>query len=262
MPPRTPLRTAVRWMFTLAALLFLAAFLFSLGRCPSGDSPGLNYQVGLWRGVVWVAWRPVGYDAHADPYRGTPGWSMAGYGGDYPVQWWFSNNTQKSYTGFSTPHWVPALLAGIVAWVCWRRERRLLATRWQSFTHRLAPRAPIRLGVVRIVVFCLLHFGVSIAVLATLDILVHFYAVQHPSIFEERHNEPGWYIFISQFFSPLLLIGTPVWGAFWAWLWVAWMNALRECERPNTCTSCGYDLTGNISGRCPECGATRSPAPS
>ena len=26
--------------------------------------------------------------------------------------------------------------------------------------------------------------------------------------------------------------------------------------RPGHCRSCGYDLTGNTSGRCPECGAT------
>jgi len=30
----------------------------------------------------------------------------------------------------------------------------------------------------------------------------------------------------------------------------------RRRHRPGHCQHCGYDLTGNVSGRCPECGAT------
>ncbi len=32
-----------------------------------------------------------------------------------------------------------------------------------------------------------------------------------------------------------------------AWRW-------KRRTPPGTCRSCGYDLTGNVSGRCPECG--------
>ncbi|MGD8450719.1 MAG: hypothetical protein PVJ57_02775 [Phycisphaerae bacterium] len=28
----------------------------------------------------------------------------------------------------------------------------------------------------------------------------------------------------------------------------------RQERRPHHCLKCGYDLTGNVSGRCPECG--------
>jgi len=30
--------------------------------------------------------------------------------------------------------------------------------------------------------------------------------------------------------------------------------ALSECYGPEPCSKCGYDLTGNVSGVCPECG--------
>jgi hypothetical protein len=45
---------------------------------------------------------------------------------------------------------------------------------------------------------------------------------------------------------PLLACATPA-GLLW----------LRDSRRiaPGCCTRCGYDLTGNLSGRCPECGA-------
>jgi hypothetical protein len=38
---------------------------------------------------------------------------------------------------------------------------------------------------------------------------------------------------------------------FWFWRW----NIRRKRVRAGCCTRCGYDLTGNASGVCPECGA-------
>jgi hypothetical protein len=48
---------------------------------------------------------------------------------------------------------------------------------------------------------------------------------------------------------PLLLIVVPTALVFW-----------RDCRRipPHCCQSCGYNLTGNISGTCPECGRPNS----
>lgn len=37
-------------------------------------------------------------------------------------------------------------------------------------------------------------------------------------------------------------------------LWLCGRRAFRR--RRNLCVECGYDLTGNVSGRCPECGCS------
>ena len=51
-------------------------------------------------------------------------------------------------------------------------------------------------------------------------------------------NVPLWFLF--------LLIALPT-G------WLFWSDHKRK--KPGHCPSCGYSLTGNTSGTCPECGA-------
>ena len=37
--------------------------------------------------------------------------------------------------------------------------------------------------------------------------------------------------------------------------WLLWRVAIRQlCMEPGVCQNCTYDLTGNVSGVCPECG--------
>jgi hypothetical protein len=45
--------------------------------------------------------------------------------------------------------------------------------------------------------------------------------------------------------------------ALTSWGWLSWRLAVRLAPRrsaPGHCGSCAYDLTGNVSGTCPECG--------
>jgi hypothetical protein len=49
-----------------------------------------------------------------------------------------------------------------------------------------------------------------------------------------------------------LWIWPPIWGLLAALSWRRWV-VVRRRLRPG-CNACGYDLTGNTSGQCPECG--------
>jgi len=53
----------------------------------------------------------------------------------------------------------------------------------------------------------------------------------------------------------IILFGMVVAVPFFWRRWHDWK--LRQWRRQHgLCQSCGYDLTGNVSGVCPECGAT------
>ena len=55
----------------------------------------------------------------------------------------------------------------------------------------------------------------------------------------------------------LLLMLAPLWEAVILFcvpaMFALWWPARFQAE-PGHCRRCGYDLTGNLSGRCPECG--------
>jgi hypothetical protein len=59
----------------------------------------------------------------------------------------------------------------------------------------------------------------------------------------------GWLTF--PLWMPFVLTGVPT-----GWLW--WRDRRRV---PAGHCACGYDLTGNVSGRCPECGMGFQPVP-
>ena len=53
-----------------------------------------------------------------------------------------------------------------------------------------------------------------------------------------------------------IVVGLPVLVAsVGSWLVYGWVRWERVPDPENrSCRNCGYDLTGNVSGRCPECG--------
>lgn len=53
----------------------------------------------------------------------------------------------------------------------------------------------------------------------------------------------------------VLVFGAPLFGFLLAWLRVRFRNTLLARRPTGACLECGYNLTGNLSGRCPECGA-------
>lgn len=66
---------------------------------------------------------------------------------------------------------------------------------------------------------------------------------------------PGYSFFWMDIGFPLIGVALPLvfWGMTWLMLWAV-ARAWRLPTTPGKCPTCDYDLTGNTSGVCPECG--------
>jgi hypothetical protein len=56
--------------------------------------------------------------------------------------------------------------------------------------------------------------------------------------------------------APGVYLVVPLWipGAIGLLCWGGTILVIRRDNRNGTCRTCGYNLQGNVSGRCPECG--------
>ena len=88
--------------------------------------------------------------------------------------------------------------------------------------------------------------------------LLGFSYVSQPCFIDSKATPP-----VRSFIGFQLRVTTPFWSiliatlvlpAVYGWYW----NRLRRRKTRGLCISCGYNLTGNTSGVCPECG---TPAP-
>lgn len=235
-----------KWLFTLLlpALAFL--FLFSLTYCISWESPKVEYEFGVALGYVWFSnWDPD-YLATTS-YPPQPGWSrLSTIGGDPEIPWLPYFETTKMGSGFILPIWIPAVVVGAVAAALWWRQRRATAATLRAFALRLRPARPVRTRVWAVLFATVVVFALGIALAWLIESL--------PYVFSEKGSVAqvikSW---IHTWVVGTLFFGSPMLGFLIVWSWVRFRNRLLFASG-EVCRHCGYNLTGNVSGVCPECG--------
>jgi len=70
---------------------------------------------------------------------------------------------------------------------------------------------------------------------------------------------PNYSIFWGMFSNDMLFWGVLMVIASWIALWIARDSLAAAADDSTRCRACGYDLTGNVSGVCPECGTATEP---
>lgn len=235
---------AGRWLGLLAILTILAMFAYSSRRSiiwiNSSDSMSISLKLGTINLVV-LRHVPV------PPTRKlmSPGWHCALIGGDPPIVWW-PRTFDSEYGGETVvPLWI--LLSTVTpptAWL-WYRDRRRIRDHLGKIARRVAPTKKVRLSWRMYAFFLLLHV-VALYVAENIVVAIG----NHLDLWTIR----GYFAKCTDAMSAMMFQGSPLLAFVWATLYVAVRNRLRKRFYPLTCHTCGYTLTGNVSGRCPECG--------
>jgi hypothetical protein len=239
----------LKWGSTALCLLIAFAFAFSTRQCITWFSPELRYELHIGLGAISWSWRPEGWRLDNDRYPPRPGWSVARYGGRPSLCWWILSAGNKSWESISVPLWPAFVVVALPAAILWHRDRRNIRATLHRLSLWLTPIRPKKVTFWLVVLFCALHLVSVISGFALFELTYNF--------FTEYRLGDRLYPILER--SLVILIWTtPLWGITWALAWVQLRNRLFRRQPAAHCLACGYDLTGNVSGRCPECGTAIS----
>jgi hypothetical protein len=234
-------------MGTALCAAIVATFLFTLRRAVIGRSSDSRSEVGLKYGAAFIAWRPPGWRLDEERYPPVAGWSVASYGGTgaAEVVWWPIRSDNKHWSGIEVPLWMLlAILVGPTG-LLWYRDRRQVRGVFGRARDWLRPHRRQRVTLKLAVLLMFAHVAAAVIVFDTLDSLwLFFWASSYFTVGDA----------VLVWLARCLGLGAPAWGVLWAWLFVRYRNRLLLQQPGVHCVECGYDLTGNVSGRCPECG--------
>lgn len=239
-----------KWISTIVSLLLLVALLYSSRRVVAWMGPNQTHEFTLRRGVLDYTRSSEERlkDISSVP---EPGWSVGSYGGPYPLKWRLTRYSSRLWRGIIIPLWMPlALLAGAAA-LLWYRDRACFGAAARRWAVRLRPERRKKVTVWIIAAFILTHAVASIFGMIAIGMLHAFF---FPGHFPGHSWKWEWLCGVIEWLTLLLFWSAPLWGVLWAWLFVRLRNRLLLAEVGRRCLECGYDLTGNVSGRCSECG--------
>jgi uncharacterized membrane protein (DUF485 family) len=235
----------------------VASFLVSTNHGLSWTSADIQNELGITNGAMGLAWRPEGWRVEDDPYPTVGGWGYARIGGRASLSWWIERYEDPDWQSVSVPLWMPFLVIALPTGILWYRDRRSTADALDRWKVRLCPREPKRWTFKLVLLSGAVHIFIVLPLVIGGTLLVYhlFPANVRMGPFSDRpigtidvfHSILDWWG-IAMFF------GTPLWVFVWAYLYVRFANRLFAKYRPGYCGQCGYDLKGNTSGTCPECG--------
>ncbi len=259
--PQTPIRKPSpvvrigKWIGLLLCVALLILFVVSLRVAITWDSQDSLTQISFMSGRIVYGWRAEGWETSGKYCVAlTPGWSVSEYGSTYmqPI-WQIELYKGKCWEGYGVPMWIPFVLLAPVTVLLWRRDPINIRTAIQRWEKRLYPRQEKRVTFKLIGIITLLHITFTTTISYCLMRFVFFF---FPYSFRESfmvlYHCIGWAGMVS-------LLGTPIWALLESWGYVHFSNWLLAKNPSHCCKKCGYNLTGNISGRCPECGTNILP---
>jgi len=248
-------RRAVKWLGTAASALMVIGFLFSIHFQIGWSSRLGGYGFRLSEGGIGVSRLTVAGRAESD--RFAKGWEFAemAFQNRPHVVWLPRVYSPRLWTEVFVPMWCPLSLLFIPTAILWYSDRGHVRDVLRRWILRLRPLYRRRITF-RLILLCTLGHAVGVIVGTTVVVTFgDFFFPPNPA-----ELGPGSMKVMVIFAVLVLFWGSPICGACWAWGLVRFRNALLLRFPGPGCIECGYDLTGNTSGRCPECGSLIPPS--
>jgi len=237
-------KTGAKWIGTVVCLVVMAALVLFGEHCALiWLSVDLRHSIEVYRGGVGIGWRPVGWSPQKE--LRIPGWRIGPISSPQGLVWWFARHRNWAWESFCVPLWIPLFLACLPTGVFWYQQRRSTAKAIGRFVRSWTPDQPQRMTIRLVGAMCVVHLIVAFVVCScVVEAYSFFWGATGYSYFELVLMVVRW----------ALVWGTPFWGVLWALLYVRFRNRLLQNWPELICLRCGYNLTGNVSGVCPECG--------
>ena len=247
MRPNSLLLRGSKWLGTALCLALFLLFAYSTRRAVTWTSTSLERQVMVMAGGVYAGWRPDTWQLEDDPYAPAPGWSVASHF-ESRWTWWIRQGTLPKWEWIEFPLWLLIALPGLPTMCLWYRDRRATRRAFRWLIDRLRPSQRRRVSPRLVVSFSIVHVSATICAMHCLPRLRYFFFPAQP---------PGGtqaYVRFEDMAFVVLFWMTPAWGLVWTYVYVRFINRLGPSANSGRCFECGYNLTGNVSGQCPECG--------
>lgn len=239
----------VKWTLTaVTSFLFLVLLAFGTGRSIQWWSATRKYGLDVMAGTIYLSWRPPGWQIEDEKYPPHAGFATATIMGGINRQYWFSYTSIAGLRSVGIPVWVPMVLMGLPAGLLWYCDRAHAASVWRRFKQRATPRRKQRVTLGKSIIGIVVN-----AAFALIAGSVVWYWLSLPML---SPNSPRVrFLEVMMMLTMILFLLSPALGVFWTWITVRTLNRWRDESPLKRCDTCGYDLTGNTSGWCPECGA-------
>jgi hypothetical protein len=238
-------RHVVKWVGTLVCLALVITFVCSLKWAVTWTSSDLRYGAEFGAGSIRFGWPKCEWVSAAARSSTSSRWEVAEYRNPVSPDWWPRLAQGKMWRRIDIPLWMVFVAVLAPTAFLWWRQRRSTAEALRRLADWCTPTRPQRVTVLLAGGFAVLHAAAVVAAGEIWTRVYHLFPYPTP---EDRFFDASTYGFD-------FLFGTaPFWGWLWARLWVRFRNRLFFAQAAPHCRVCGYNLTGNISGRCPECG--------
>lgn len=235
--------TIARWLGLLGCVAMVFAIAASSGKQIYWTNETDHHGARVAHGAIRIWWLRGNSSSTNSNHPGLTGWTISNHVCGIR-DLWFKCETYLDFRRLTIPQWAPLATLAIPTFFLWYLHRKAM---WNWVRWKMRPQETVRFNLSLLALFAVIHYAVVTCVfelsLTLLDMLLpaFFGSMSIPAMYMRSvYSAMHW--------------SAPLWAVLWTFQCVRCRNRLLEYEFFPACAQCNYNLRGNESGICPECG--------